>query len=67
MDTWKGEKLHGSDRRLTRAQLEECDREPRMPRGAAHLARSLGELYVRTRGRGPQWRAAVAVLARLAA
>ena len=70
MDTWKGEKLHGADRRLTRAQLEECDREPaprRSPRAAARLARAVGELYVRTRGRGPRWRAAVAVLARLAA
>lgn len=28
MDTWKGEKLHGADRRLTRAQLEESDRVP---------------------------------------
>ena len=28
MDTWKGERLYGPDRRMTRAQLEECDREP---------------------------------------
>ncbi len=28
MNTWKGEMLHGRDRRLTRAQLEESDREP---------------------------------------
>jgi hypothetical protein len=73
MDTWKGEKLHGADRRLTRAQLEECDRMPaptrlrsKVQRDAARLLRALGEIYVRTRGRGLRWRAAVAVLVRLA-
>lgn len=73
MDMWKGEKLHGPDRRLTRAQLEELDRVPAPPRRskiqreAARVARSLGELYVQTRGRGSRWRAAVLALSRLAA
>ncbi len=47
MDTWKGKKLYGADRRLTRAQLEECDRVP----GAARcLATNLESLA--TGGRG---------------
>jgi hypothetical protein len=70
MDMWKGEKLHGPDRCITRAQLAESDRIPTAPRRsvvreAASAARSLGELYVQTRGRGPQWRAAVLALSRL--
>jgi len=32
MDMWKGEKLHGPDRRITRAQLAESDRIPTAPR-----------------------------------
>lgn len=74
MDTWKGKKLYGADRRLTRAQLEECDRLPVVPRlrsklhrEAAGVARELGRIYVQTRGRGSQWRAAVLVLSRLVA
>jgi hypothetical protein len=68
MDMWRGEKLHGTDRRMTRTQLEEADRVP-MPRRsvmreAAGAARALGELYVKTRGRGPEWRAAVLGLSR---
>jgi hypothetical protein len=70
MDMWKGEKLHGPHRRMTRAQLEESDRTP-IPRRsvrlvAAQVARGLGELDVKTRGRGPEWRTAVLGLARLA-
>ena len=70
MDMWKGEKLHGPDRRKTRAQLAESDRIPTAPRRsvvreAASAARSLGELYVQTRARGPQWWAAVLALSRL--
>ena len=71
MDMWKGEKLHGPDRRITRAPLAESDRIPTAPRRSvvresAGAARSLGELYVQTRGRGPEWRAAVPALSRLA-
>lgn len=63
MDMWKGEKLHGPDRRMTRAQLEKSDRTP-IPRRsvrlvAARVARGLGE-------HGPEWRTAVLGLARLA-
>jgi hypothetical protein len=70
MDMWKGEKLHGPDRRITRAQRAESNRIPTAPRrsvvrDAASAARSLGELYVQTRGRSPQWRAAVLALSRL--
>jgi hypothetical protein len=70
MDMWKGEKLHGPDRRITRAQLAESDRIPTVPRRsvvreAARAARSLEELHVQTRGRGPQSRAAVLALSRL--
>jgi hypothetical protein len=32
MDMWKGEKLHGPDRRITRAQPAESDRSPTAPR-----------------------------------
>src|SRR5689334_13001217 len=69
MDTWKGEKLHGPDRRLTRAQLEEMDRVPtprrtRRYRVTARMAKALGRLYVATSGRGPNWRTAVATLSR---
>jgi hypothetical protein len=67
MDTWKGEKLHGLDRRLTRAQLEEMDRVPtprrtRHYRMTARVAKALGKLYVSTNGRGPRWREALASL-----
>jgi hypothetical protein len=67
MDTWKGEKLHGLDRRLTRAQLEEMDRVPtprrtRRYRVTASIAKGLGRLYVSTNGRRPRWREAVASL-----
>ena len=67
MDTWKGEKLHGPDRRLTRAQLEEMDRVPtprrtRRYRVTARVATVLGRLYVSTNGCGPRWREAVASL-----
>lgn len=69
MDMWKGEKLHGPDRRIRTAQLAESDRIPTAPRRSvvrevASAARSLGEL-VQTRGRGLQWRAAVLALSRL--
>ena len=69
MDMWKGEKLHGPDRRI-RAQCAESDRIPTAPRRsvvreAASAARLLGEFYVQTRGRGPQWRAAALALSRL--
>jgi hypothetical protein len=67
MDTWKGEKLHGPDRRLTRAQLKEMDRvstprRTRRYRATARVAKALGRLYVATNGRGPRWREAVASL-----
>lgn len=70
MDMWKGEKLHGPDRRITRARLAESDRIPTAPRRsvvreAASAPRSLGDLCVQTRGRRPQWRAAVLALSRL--
>ena len=69
MNAWKGEKLHGPDRRLTRAQLEEMDRVPtprrtRRYRVTARAAKMLGKLYVSTNGRGPVWREAVASLSR---
>jgi hypothetical protein len=70
MDMWKGEKLHGPDRRMTRVHLEESDRTPiprlSVMREPAQAARGLGALYVKTRGRSPKWRAAVLGLARLA-
>jgi hypothetical protein len=67
MDTWKGEKLHVPDRRLTRAQLEEMDRVPtprrtRRLRVTARVAKVMGRLYVSTNGCGPWWREAVASL-----
>ena len=69
MDMCKGEKLHGPNRRPTRAQLVESDRVPTAPRRSvvreAASARSLGELYGQTPGRGPRWRAAVLALSRL--
>jgi hypothetical protein len=71
MDTWKGEKLYGADRRMTRAQLEAADRVPTrrcsLTRATGRLARSVGELYAETRERGPEWRAAVLMLSRLVA
>ena len=62
MDTWKGEKLHGEDRRLSRAQLEAADyvRPLSKRQVAANAATLLGRLYVATNGRGPAWRKAVA-------
>ena len=69
MDTWKGEKLHGPDRRLTRAQLEEMDRVPtprtRRLHATARAAEALGRLYVATNGRGPAWRKAVTAISRV--
>jgi hypothetical protein len=67
VDTWKGEKLHGPDRRLTRAQLEEMDRVPRPRRtrryrATVRIAKLMGQLYVLTKGRGPRWREAVTSL-----
>ena len=67
MNTWNGEKLHGPDRRLTRAQLEEMDRVPtprrtRRYRLTARVAKVLGRIYVSTNGRGPVWQQAVASL-----
>jgi hypothetical protein len=55
MDTWKGEKLHGADRRLTRAQLEEMDRVPTLEE----------QNRARTRGQREQ-RGQRALVARLA-
>jgi hypothetical protein len=70
MNTWKGEKLHGPDRRLTRAQLEEMDRVPtprrtRRYRFTARAAKMLGRFYVSTNGRVPVWQQAVASLSRV--
>lgn len=45
MDSWKGEKLHGAERRLTRAQLETIDR----------IARAVAEVHAATGGKGPAW------------
>ena len=55
MDVWKGEKLHGAGPRMMRARAE----SGRIP------ARSVAELYVQTRVRGPRWRAASPTLSRL--
>ena len=64
MDTWKGEKLHGADRRLTRAQLEAADyvRPLTKRQKVANFARALGQLYAATNGRGRHWQKAVASL-----
>jgi hypothetical protein len=45
MDSWKGEKLHGADRRLTRAQLEAVD----------CVVRMVSEVRTATGGKGPAW------------
>jgi hypothetical protein len=65
MDTWKGEKLHGADRRLTRAQLEaaDCVRPLSKQKVAANAAVVLGRLYMATNGRGRHWQKAVTALA----
>jgi hypothetical protein len=70
MDMWKGEKLHGPDRRITRAQPAESDRSPTAPRRSVVRevpvpAWSLGESYVQTCGRGHHWRPAALALSRL--
>ena len=65
MDTWKGEKLHGADRRLTRAQLEAADyvRPLTKRQKVANVAESLGKLYAATGGRGRGWQQCVTALA----
>jgi len=42
MDSWKGEKLHGADRKLTRAQLEAIDR----------VVLAVSKAYAATAGKG---------------
>ena len=52
MDTWNGEKLHGADRRLTRAQLETVDL----------IVRKVSEARIATGGKGPAWAKVVEAL-----
>ncbi len=53
MDSWKGEKLHGADRSLTRAQLEAVGR----------IVRAVSKARTATGGKGPAWAKVVEALA----
>jgi hypothetical protein len=57
MDMWKGEKLRGADRQLTRAQLEAVD----------CVVRAVLTAHTATGGRGPGWAKVVEAVERAAA